>query len=103
MPIYWNDSRVIVNGSDIDNTGTGRWYHVNPNLKDDIWFPNFFIRNMQEFETINTIATNEKLMITTNPNQRFYYAAFHLIKFTCELRFGSFPFDEHSCYFEVRN
>ena len=80
---------------------TFRWYYIDPEWKHDIWFPTLIIRNMQAFETIASIKSNEKLMITRIPDKRFYYVAMHMLTFTCGLKFDRFPFDQHDCLVQV--
>ena len=41
---------------------------MDPAWKSEIWFPTLIIGNMQEFRTITSIKSNEKFMITNNPD-----------------------------------
>ncbi|TRY78141.1 hypothetical protein TCAL_09317, partial [Tigriopus californicus] len=101
MPMYWNDSRIQFNTTLLDQVSPNRWLYIDPNWKDDLWFPSLVVQNMQEFKTITSIKSNEKLMITEIPDKRFHYVAMHLIKFTCGLKFDFFPFDIHLCSMKV--
>ena len=66
MPMYWNDSRIVLNTTVMDTLSPGRWYYIDPDWKSDIWFPTVIIQNMQEFKTLKSVKTNEKFMITRN-------------------------------------
>ncbi len=37
IPLYWNDSRLALDLSVMDEVGEGRWYYLDPDWKYEIW------------------------------------------------------------------
>ena len=103
IPLTWSDDRLSLNGDAVDLNNLEAWYYVDPSLKEALWFPDVIISNLQRFETIGSFKKTETFMVSKQNHGQIhlYYVAHHLITFTCPMRFDFFPFDTHSCDFEV--
>jgi len=66
---------------------------------NDLWIPNIFIYNLKTYKVINVLNRIEGVWIATDKNVMFSQATH--ITFFCPMTFNKFPFDTHSCKFQV--
>merc|ERR1712179_149012 len=68
-------------------------------ITKDLWIPNILIYNLKTYKIINSLNRIEGLWIVTDKNVLLSQATH--ITFFCPMRFNMFPFDTHSCKFQV--
>ena len=72
---------------------------VNLEIIKDLWVPNVLIYNLKTYKMIEVLNRLEGVWISTDKNVLYSQAAH--ITFFCPMRFNMFPFDTHSCKFQV--
>lgn len=77
---------------------------------DRIWMPTFSIRHLINFSKLETMRPVDSVMVLPdfyNDNSEddgfvFYQQGVYVVQLKCPMNFNRFPFDKHTCYFEVR-
>ena len=41
IPMYWNDSRITLDTDAFGIDNMRRWYYIDPDLKEDIWYEKY--------------------------------------------------------------
>jgi len=65
----------------------------------DLWIPNVYMYNLKTYKVMNVLDRLEGVWIDSDKNV-LYSQASH-ITFFCPMTFNKFPFDTHSCKFQV--
>jgi len=96
--VEWEERRLSLQ-PDFNNSEEIVYVPVNLEIIKDLWVPNVFIYNLKTYKIIEVLNRLEGVWIGTEKNVLYSQAAH--ITFFCPMRFNMFPFDTHSCKFQV--
>ena len=113
--LQWNDSRVAFEppiaariavdrktSSDSDPDGE-RLVPLEAAVNDLVWLPDIGVLHMRRHEPLLDVemGIEKSIFVTSDPDLRLYQTFQSVYTINCPLDFSDFPFDRHTCYFEV--
>lgn len=116
----WNDTRLDIDRDVLDRiSNEDRSFALDERLEDLMWMPKPKVINIRG-EQVGSVSLEKSkdpirtspqkalshhtctmFMLTNDENRRLFNKHGHSVTFNCPMDFTAFPFDLHSCIFEV--
>ena len=72
--------------------------------RHNLWTPNISIRHLISFNKLHTLHATDSLRVVPQSKDEFYFLhqGNYVVEMKCPMEFNTFPFDNHDCFFQVR-
>ena len=105
LTMMWKDERIKMSPNISELNLPEEFLTLTSVDRKLLWVPSFSMGHLISFDKLGTLDDTESIRVEPLSGTDFLlvHQGTYVVQMKCPMEFNTFPFDTHTCYFEVRS